>query len=426
MATPHVIRIPRQSDRAIVELFRDLAAEHEIRQIPISMGAAGIIQIPSDGGNTEALETLLKVDSSLIESASVNIPGFTVNFYRGGYPTPSQPTKSAIFDDITFTFNAQQSTLSEAARLEIIGKVAKTLGPFNPERTVSGFLSDEQQQLLAIHSSTLERLEGLNEELIRGSEEFRRKLQSDFQHRSDDLEGDFRKRLESLENEFDKRKGTLDQKEELLDKKVKEIDDRQNTHVRREIRKDILVEIRNRSREFKLTAGTNKLRLSVHAVCLVLLGVLGVANAVYANELTNLLRETDSFSTSVAILTAKQVFLSAAFGATAVFYIRWLNAWSSEHAAAEFKLRQFQLDIERASWVVETALEWKDVKDGAIPSELLEPITRNLFTEQKDTKPEMHPADELASALMGTAAKVRLKAGDSEVELDGKKLGKAK
>jgi hypothetical protein len=28
------------------------------------------------------------------------------------------------------------------------------------------------------------------------------------------------------------------------------------------------------------------------------------------------------------------------------------------HASAEFLLKQFELDIDRASWVVETAMEW--------------------------------------------------------------------
>lgn len=425
MAAQQLMKIPRQSDRSVIEFFRGLAAEWGIPQISLGLGVAGNIQVPSEGENPEQVNLLLDVDSSLIETASVTIQGLSIHFFRGGRPTQNPPVKSGVFDDIEFNVHAPQCTLSETQRLQIIGKAAKQFGPFDPQRTVPGVLTDDQQQLLAIHNSTLERLQALNEELIRGSEEFRRNLQTDFQRRSDELEGDFRNRLDGLDKDFEKRKASLDERDESIAKKLKEIDDRQNTHVRREIRKDILEEIRSRSREFKLTEGTNRLRLPVHAVCLVLLGVLGVASAFFAKELADLIKIDAAFSTGIGILAAKQILVSAAFGATAVFYIRWLNAWSSEHAEAEFKLRQFQLDIERASWVVETSLEWKDARDGAIPSELLEPISRNLFSDQKDRKPEIHPADELASALLGTAAKVRLRAGDSELELDGKRLARA-
>ncbi|WP_348719983.1 hypothetical protein [uncultured Alcanivorax sp.] len=128
---------------------------------------------------------------------------------------------------------------------------------------------------------------------------------------------------------------------------------------------------------------------------------------------------------SVAILVGKQILLSGAFGASVIFYVRWMNAWFSQHASTEFQLRQFQLDIERASWVVETALEWKDAKGSTIPAELLGPISNNLFGAESTDSSVVTPADELASALLGTASKVRLNVAGSELELDGKKLNKA-
>ena len=38
-----------------------------------------------------------------------------------------------------------------------------------------------------------------------------------------------------------------------------------------------------------------------------------------------------------------------------------------QHAQTEFQLKQFELDMERASWIVETSLEWKDAKGTSIP-----------------------------------------------------------
>ena len=83
--------------------------------------------------------------------------------------------------------------------------------------------------------------------------------------------------------------------------------------------------------------------------------------------------------------------------------------------------------MERASWLVESSLEWKDAKGSAIPTELLDDLSRNLFVKEgKKSGPLEHPADQLASALFGSASSVKLKAGDSSMEIDPKKLKKTK
>ena len=103
-----------------------------------------------------------------------------------------------------------------------------------------------------------------------------------------------------------------------------------------------------------------------------------------------------------------------------------MNKWFEQHASTEFALKQFQLDIERASWIVETALEWKDTKGGNIPDILLDNISKDLFKyEKKDSDAELHPADQLASALLGTASNLKLNVGNSVIEFDGKKLKKS-
>ena len=45
------------------------------------------------------------------------------------------------------------------------------------------------------------------------------------------------------------------------------------------------------------------------------------------------------------------------FAFAAVFYIRWNDQWLRQHADEEFRMRQLELDIDRASWITELALE---------------------------------------------------------------------
>ena len=80
--------------------------------------------------------------------------------------------------------------------------------------------------------------------------------------------------------------------------------------------------------------------------------------------------------------------------ATIIFYIRWNDSWFRQHADEEFQLKRFELDIDRASWVVEMALEWKDEKGTEIPEELIERFTENLFKDQNIFESAKHPSEE--------------------------------
>lgn len=113
--------------------------------------------------------------------------------------------------------------------------------------------------------------------------------------------------------------------------------------------------------------------------------------------------------------------LLSSFGliGTLLYFIKWQNKWADRHAESEFELQQFQLDVNRASWVIESCLEWRKETSNHVPAELLKSITHNLFSRgNAEVENVVHPADALASALMGSASKVKLKMGDSDVEFD--------
>lgn len=182
--------------------------------------------------------------------------------------------------------------------------------------------------------------------------------------------------------------------------------------------------MKERSSSFTLTKGTQRLRWPVHIASGVVFAIAVFFSYQYSTELFQYL-QVDSISVVTAtLLSLKSLGFTFLAVATGVFYIRWLNHWFNQHAEAEFRLKQFQLDVDRASWVVETVLEMKSGKD-VIPTALLTSLTRNLFEQDSlDDNEKMHPADELASALLGTASNVRVKAGDAELTFSGKDLKK--
>ena len=71
------------------------------------------------------------------------------------------------------------------------------------------------------------------------------------------------------------------------------------------------------------------------------------------------------------------------------------------------------LDIDRANWLVELAMEWKNITKSEIPAELIEKLARSLFISEQSTEIDIHPAETLLSAIFG-------KAGSINVEFPGK------
>jgi hypothetical protein len=118
-------------------------------------------------------------------------------------------------------------------------------------------------------------------------------------------------------------------------------------------------------------------------------------------------------------LWGRAVILSAGLAGALLYYVRWHKSWADLHAQVEFNLQQFYIDVNRANWVVETCLEWSKETATAIPAPLLESLARGLFASTEPSVDKvLHPADELASALLGSASKLKLKIGDSELELN--------
>jgi hypothetical protein len=82
--------------------------------------------------------------------------------------------------------------------------------------------------------------------------------------------------------------------------------------------------------------------------------------------------------------------------------------------------KQFELDINRASWIVELALEWKDEKSQQIPDDLLEKLSRNLFLHRDEKESHSNSSEEIAKLLFGASSRVSIKTPAVDAELDRK------
>lgn len=107
--------------------------------------------------------------------------------------------------------------------------------------------------------------------------------------------------------------------------------------------------------------------------------------------------------------------------AAIVYYIRWNDHWFKRHADEEFNIKRFELDVDRASWVVEMAMEWKDEKGSEIPKGLVDRLTANLFESTPEESSPRHPSEDLASALLGASSELSMNVpGVGDIKLDRK------
>lgn len=416
------IKIPRAADKSLIGCFKELAELTGINQVNISaLGFINIGNVDLSSESNEIVDLLIKKNSAIIDTISMNYPGLSISFHRGGSSQPQD--KSGIFDEILFRQN-NQVTVESAIAIEIVTTINRKLKAFDPKRSSTGS-TDEQAQFDAIHISNIERLESLNENLVKNTHDYRIQLDSEFGVKVDKLEETAEENKKKLEAEYVAKVELLKVEIEELDNKRKELDDSSNTHARREIRRDILKGIKSRQSKFSLTEGTNNLRKPIAILMLGLVAIFVALSAISIKEFYDVLQGDDL--NKILIAGIKQAIYSAGAIGSVIYMIRWMNRWFELHSQSEFELKHFELDMERASWIVETSLEWQDAKGTAIPPELLDRLSNNLFTREKENiDPLQHPADQLASALMGSASAVKLKAGDSSIEIDPRKLANAK
>ena len=437
MSYEHSLFIPRVSDRIILNAFEFLHAEYAMQNFS-AIAASGVVfgQLPSQIGNTDLNSQwglLFELKSSLLMSVTCNIGGLTISFVRG---TRSNQ-KSGIYDEILLSFNQNVNSPSGEKRLEIAGYLAKKLKAFDPQRTLQSNGSEEAQ-LAALHESMLTRLEQLGEDLIRKTSETRNALEEEFHAKRLAAENEIAQIKSALLEATEIERSALKNEKEKVEQLQKSIDDRGNTHARRELRNRMLEDVKERIQSFGISERTADKRKPILMALLLTILLLAGLLIISVYELDRVIDLTYPSHTQpkdagpTITVTSEMLYLSwfrviagtIALFFTMIYFVRWQNKWAEQHTTAEFQLQQFYIDVNRANWVIESGLEWRKETSSEMPQEILSSVTRNLFKSVDDSQPVIHPADELASALLGSASKLKLKAGENELEFD--KPGKIK
>lgn len=215
------------------------------------------------------------------------------------------------------------------------------------------------------------------------------------QTRRDLLEKQAQERDQSQTEAFRVREGELNAWQARLKERQETFDENDSRQARRQLRKEFLEKLHQRSEQFELTAGTTSKRkwtmylfFLLEGMALLMLGLS--AWRFFALPLGNV--------EWIELLKLPLSFLT--FVGLTVYFIRWQDGWFRQHAEEEFRLKRLELDIDRASWVVEMIMEWQDEKGQRLPAELIEKLSSNLFDTHLGRRKASLPAEDLASALL--------------------------
>lgn len=478
MSDENAFLVKRECDSKLIGDFKEFYEKYNqyIYQIYIELRIGEAINLNRADNSlanwkTNALLNIASESQSyLVASITVKFRSQNLIFLRGEKST----FKSLLFDVVKQeNVNNNDSSvpvLSAELKILVLKFIQEKLSPISTLQQISPNVPKEYEALVSHHSSTMSKLEDLSENLLSKHHDKLQELDRNYQEKSRSLDLDYQKKIDELNINVSKEReklysGIVAEKEALknklseLDARSSKLDDRDNTHVRREIRDKMLEDVKNRVSNFGVSRETNKKRSPVYNGILLLITIfLGLLffsvielksihaeNAIKLdifnkkllndkdnNEKLNLTIESKNINSVIDMdnsilywMWVKITLTTIGLIGTILFYIKWQNRWAEYHATTEFQLQQFQIDVNRANWVLESCLEWFNETKTEIPPVLLEQFTKNLFIgENKHLEKVIHPSDELASALLGSASKLKLNVGGNELEI--KKPGNIK
>jgi hypothetical protein len=247
-------------------------------------------------------------------------------------------------------------------------------------------------------------------------------LDRSYQDRCSQFDQKLADRQKELEAEADRDREKLKARSDALDQRAADLDLSDSKAARRKLRQELRETLKRHSERFELSQSTRRQRWPVAALLVVIMLASGYLTYSAFADFSSILGRSESTWLQIVTASLKQLFFAVSFLGFATYTLRWLDGWSRRHSDAEFHFKQLELDIDRASWVVEVALEWRQQQGAELPQELLNQLSSRLFSEREA---DAHSsAESIGSLILGAASNLKLKAPGVDLEVDRKGLRK--
>ena len=402
----HAIRIARLTDDQIVDLITTFLEKFEFCTVTIGFGA-GAIERFNQNSDISSIEEY-RGDLQSIMSFDVHLSRchLVVYFRRGTCPNSenfdANRQASPYFDELILSAQASNVTADSKAVIRCVKLIRETL-PIIP-RTLAGQGQDVVNTLRAEMSALNEMYRNMIKEISVERIEFRKAFDDQRKSVEDerrsaieiirkearDRERKFEDRMKIEEEEISKRQRDLDARQE-------ELDDRQHMHVRRELREKIIDEFKLRSGRPVVSKSAGRMRWAVFLMTL----LAGIGLTGFGLWTFYLLVSTDFQLPSYWLLVGRASILS--IGGVGLFFyaVRWLRNIYLDDVRMSRHYDNYRDDIDRASFAIETVMEFGREKEGlTAPEAWIEGVCRNLFrSDFGDQGKEIHQSDALVELL---------------------------
>jgi VIT1/CCC1 family predicted Fe2+/Mn2+ transporter len=350
--------------------------------------------------------------SQLAKASGSNISHFTIYCGRAHFTYSTSGTDKATYlaklDD-----QLNHNVAEGSGELEFTIEFARLFAQppqSHPDASAEDSIATKFLRIENALGGAVERFEDLQAVFTKKNEELRKQHEQSVQ----ELKQQIADEKVSLESE-------VKQKHLELEKIRSELDDRSNTHARRAIRNELKSSITSSIGQSVFAPETLSSKFFVrvaYILAIVILCALSVwATLIFGTAISGTIVEAIWISGAKATISTL-----SAIGLTLLF-LKWEISWLNQQASFERVLSSTKVDIDRASWVAETLLEWNRESPGReIPNELLLSFTRRLFDWDGKVEDSHSASDSLASAILGSAAKLEIGPNGARMEMDRKSL----
>lgn len=416
-----------QEDKAVVEALLRLANDKNLSGGRLSVNTDfGAAKWAHDAALPESVAQAVKLGIQVLNSATVTFSGAgnaALNVVWTRRPAGQLPL-------VSITPNEWKE---QGLALYVTRCVREAFEAVVDDPSFNRLLRDDTQQAYAEFLSVSSRLARFNEQVAESISARRLELEGEYRAREKALAEEHAERTREAESRAEAAiaKATSEladernalaaahkAREESLVAREKEVDALAARHDRRRLRDEMKQVLKAREETFELTAATQKKRTWIHVVCLVTAALL-ITFALLPVDLAP--KSVPEAARGWFEVVRRSLFFMGSAGLV-TFYLRWQNAWFKQHADTEFHLRQFSLDVDRASWLVETVTDLREKEGIAVPERLLEALTVGLFEPRDRGGEETEPTVETLARTLMASDRVKLSVAGQEVEISGRRI----
>lgn len=438
----------RISDANVLRLMDDLLVLFNVGSSSVTVG--DITSFSSTKSKDEGLvsadrsdyQDLLTDDSYLITTMTwqANSTSHSVNYHRQkiwGMNVNQQFTWIDSPNPYADSLEVNSSAQNAAVLLLLVRKHVNMAPPIAAS-SEAGSAMDQSQAILNRVSSAIATLVEHTAERQKELDETRYSLGKEAEKAAKLNKAAAAAEVKKIEEDFA-------DKEKALTERESELDDRANTHVRREFAKQMATLSDTQLSSNLLTKSKNSFWVPL-AICMLAVAILGIIVFWELSYIQSFSANIGEIAKDSGLTPAQKTILignvnyqilyaqiriaiqSIGLAALVWFALRMASSRYSLVSGWERDLHRFRLDTERAGFLVEGDLEARKVNQEGLPDVLLESFSRNLFTSS-DGGHSPSSSEGLGgalNALLGQAAKVRVGPDGVNVEIEGKGIRKAR